>query len=277
MLTTAHVDMMGITFSSSFDEAHLHQWFGPFENVGSAKHGYTRRAVSEIGAVIVSDGPERLGKHLDVPGACLQAMRDLKMDVDSFPGFCLQHGGTATRLDLCVNLHDCDTNVDDLYERATLGQIRTRAELDKLYTGPKERGFYVGSKHSDRYMRVYDKRLEQRDPSSPPWVRIELQLRRRYAAAVMVKYTQHPNKRAFINRALKGYCDFPTSDEVQTAFHDQGGELPILPRKLPKFLKWLDEQIIPAMVKYQLENPESDVLTMVGLLYNQAYTKRAKK
>src|SRR5213075_2951030 len=100
MLTTGHPDMLGVTFSSNFDERQLEPWTGKFKTVGHGSHGYERRAISKYGAVIVSDGPDRMGKHLDVGGACFQAMRDADMPADEFPEFCLAHGAKPTRMDL---------------------------------------------------------------------------------------------------------------------------------------------------------------------------------
>lgn len=276
MLTTGHIDTMGVTFSSNFNERHLEGWVGKFTTVGRGSHGYERRAISELGAVIVSDGPERMGKHLDIQGACFQAMRDEDMPVDDFPEFCLSHGAKPTRLDLCVNLHEAITTVDTLHTLAELGQTRTRATLDKRISSHHEDGFYVGSKKSDKFMRVYDKRLEQGLGAAPAWIRLEIQMRKRYAVAMTVLYAQVPNKRAFINRAIQDYCDFPTSDEIQEALRDQDGDLPLLRRKPPKFVRWLEKQVIPAMLNYQDNNQGVDVLRMFSLMYYEAQNQRKR-
>src|SRR6185295_6313755 len=251
MKTTGHVDTMGATFSAAFDEAHLIGWVGHFKNVGRGSHGYQRRAVSELGAVLIADGEDRMGKNLLVTGACFQSMRDEDMPAEDFPQFCLEHGGKPTRLDLCLNMHEADTDVDMLYDLATMGLMRSRAHLDKRIKSEKENGFYVGSKKSDKFARIYDKRLEQEHFSGPKWIRVELQMRKRYATLMTVAYAGAADKRHFINRAIQDYCDFPTSDEIQQAIRDQDGDLPLLHRKPPKFMRWLEDQVIPAMLNYQ--------------------------
>lgn len=276
MLTTGAVDYIGVTFSSNFDERRLSPWIGDWKEAGSASEGYTRRQVSELGADLVSDGEERLGKHFRIPGECWQAMRDETMAVEFLPGYLLDLGGKPTRLDLCVNMHEADSSVDLLYELATLNQMRTRARSLKRYQSSVEYGFYVGSKGSDKYARVYDKRLQQRMPDAPKWVRVEIQMRKRYAVAMTTSYSQSANKRQFINRAVQDYLDFPTNDEYQAALRDQDGQLPTLSRPLPKFFEWLDRQVVPAMVNYQSQHPDTNVLAILTSMYETARTPRKK-
>jgi hypothetical protein len=274
MLTTGAVDYIGVTFSSNFDEHRLTPWVGDWKDAGHASEGYQRRQVSQLGADLVSEGEDRLGKHFRIPGECWQAMRDEDMATEVLPGYLLDLGGKPTRLDLCVNMHEADSSVDLLYELATLKQVRTRARSLKRYQSSAEYGFYVGSKGSDKYARVYDKRLQQGMAAAPRWVRVEIQMRKRYAVLMTSSYAFAQNKRSFINRAIQDYLDFPTNDEFQQAISDQDGELPTLYRKPPKFVRWLEKQVIPAMLNYQDQHEGADILRMFSLMYHEAYTRR---
>lgn len=276
MLTTGAVDYIGVTFSSNFDEHRLEPWVGKWKDAGSGGPNYARRQVSEFGADLVSEGEARQGKHFRIPGECWQAMRDEDMACDFLPGYLLDLGGKPTRLDLCMNMHEADSSVDLLYELATLKQIRTRARSLKRYQSSAEYGFYVGSKGSDKYARVYDKRLQQGMAAAPNWVRVEIQMRKRYALLMTDAYVGSANKRTFINRAIHDYIDFPTNDEYQTAIRDQDGELPTLYRKPPKFVRWLERQVIPAMLNYQDQHEGTDILRMFSLMYHEAFTQRKK-
>lgn len=278
MLTTGYVDYIGVTFSSNFDERRLVGWVGEFTNVGRGEHGYQRRAISELGADLVSEGEDRMGMHIRVPGAAWQAMRDEDMAVEILPEYMLALGGHPTRLDLALDLHEAHTTVEGLHELKDLGQIRTRARSGKRYYGQKDDGFYVGSKGSDKFMRVYDKKLERElDQPAPHWIRLELQMRKRYAVMMTSAYVAQANKRNFINTAIRDYCDFPTNDEFQEAVSAQDCDLPMMHRKPTKFMKWLETQVIPAMLNYQEQHPDGDILRMFSLMYHTAFTERRKR
>jgi hypothetical protein len=274
MLTRAGVDYIGVTFSSSFDEHRLVPWVGDWKPAGRGNHGYEKRQISEYGADIVSEAEDRLGKHFRIPGAAWQAMRDSDMAVEFLPQYLLQIGGKPTRIDLALDMHESETSVDLLHTLTDLGQIRTRARMGKRITSTREDGFYVGSRGSDKFCRVYDKRLEQDTPTAPRWVRVELQMRKRYASLITVGYCEAPNKRNFINRAIADYVDWPTNSDYQEAIRSQDGDLPLLHHKPPKIIRWLAAQVIPALLNYQDQNPDVDVMRLVGLMYHEAHTAR---
>jgi DNA relaxase NicK len=276
MLTTGAVDYIGVTFSASFDEHRLEPWFGRWKKAGRGKHGYETLQISELGASLVSDGPERQGKHLDVSGTCWQAMRDEDMATELLPSTLISYGGNATRIDFALDMHDCDSSVDLFYELAHLGQVKTRARGRRKYESTKEYGFYIGSRGSDKFARIYDKRLEQGALAGPRWNRVELQMRKRYAVLMTTAYVSAMNKRAFINRAIQDYVDFPTNDEFQRACREQDGDLPLLHRKPPKFIRWLESQVIPAMLNYQEQHPDADVLRAFSLMYHEAFNRRKR-
>jgi len=274
MQTTGAVDYIAVTFSANFDEQRLEPWVGRWKNAGRAGQGYQRRQVSEFGADLASEGEERIGKHFRIPGECWQAMRDEDMAVEFLPETLLNMGGKPTRLDLCVNMHECESSVDLLHELATLKQIRTRARGRKRYESTKEYGFYIGSRGSDKFARIYDKKLEQGIAAAPSWVRVEIQMRKRYASLMTAGYVASTNKRHFINRAIQDYVDFPTNDEFQQACRDQDGDLPLLHRKPPKFMRWLESQVIPAMLNYQEQHADADILRTFSLMYHEAFNRR---
>lgn len=276
MITTGAADYLAVTFSSNFDEQRLTGWVGEWKDAGHASEGYQRRQVSTFGADLVSEGEDRLGKHFRIPGACWQAMHDEDMAVDFLPEYLLDLGGKPTRLDLCVNLHEADSSVDLLYELATLKQIRTRARSVMRIKGRENEGFYVGSRGSDKFARVYDKRLEQGSPAAPTWVRVEIQMRKRYAVLMTEAYASAANKRMFINRAIFDYIDFPTNDEYQQAIREQDGELPTLYRKPPRFIRWLQNQVIPAMLNFEEQHPDADIMRTFSLMYFEAQYQRKK-
>lgn len=111
-------------------------------------------------------------------------------DYDAVFSYYLRHLDTMhlTRLDVAFD--DADTELLDMEQLCQLTMSQQYVSKFKVaecdYCVPqKDNGhtIYLGSKHSDFFVRIYDKAKERGFTDGRHWVRVELQMRRDYAAA----------------------------------------------------------------------------------------------
>jgi hypothetical protein len=275
LYSTGHIDWLSITFPHDFDERILEVYLGKFKTIGSGSHGYARRAQSNTGAILLADGEKRQGKSLTLPGDTLANLRSI-LDTDApILDMLARHAGHASRIDLALNLLETSATPAILWEHYRRGLVRTKARGNLAITTVENgvESFYIGSRKSDKFLRVYDKALEQK-LTGKSWTRLELECRKLIARAYVESMTQQKSLRPFINRAIAEYADFPASDDFREATTQDDANLPILGRKEPQFWRWMNSQVVPAMVSRQMDRPEENVGAALNLLFQRLLAKR---
>lgn len=115
---------------------------------------------------------------------------------------CLQYGGHISRIDIATDLIDYGFSVDEIYRRLLdkkytfLNTIGNRINPDrfKIYGNTREiQTLYVGSRKSDAFLRIYNKKVEQSRPdglyrsiasSCIDWIRVEAEFKHRLAKEI---------------------------------------------------------------------------------------------
>jgi len=275
--TFGHVDWLSVTFDADFDERLIEAYVGTFKTLGAGSHGYTRRAQSKIGAVLLADGERRQGKSLTLSSDVLEGLRTILESDGPILDFVSHHKGRASRLDLALDIVEATITPSSLWAEYQAGMARTSTRSNLALTS-NERGvetFYIGSRQSDKFLRVYDKALEQK-MDDKAWLRLELQCRRLVARSYVSSMVEQKSIRPFINRAITEFCDFPLSAEFREATAQDNADVPTLARKIPHFWRWMETQVIPAMASRQVEFPEENVLKTLTLLYHKHLEKRGR-
>lgn len=213
---------------------------------------------NNLGAKLLVDGPERQGQHLLLAGQALQNYREAGLSDKALVDHIDLNGGRMRRIDLAVNIHAGETSVHDLLEQIEQGKAKTLASKGKAYRdmGQDGEGFYWGSRTSDRFMRCYDKRAEQQLVDSEAWLRLELVCRNTRAELATEAIVTNANTRAVINRAIKDYLYFPEVPEVVSALSDDNAEIEGMHRPEPALIRWLINQVAPAIYRYETEHPD---------------------
>ena len=275
MHSSGHLDWLTVTFPLDFDEKVLEAYMGAFHNVGTGAHGYARRATTSLGAILQADGAPGMGKSLTLPGKTLESLRAI-LDTDRPVLDLLVSGkGRASRVDFALNIHESTLTIADLWEQYITGLVYTKARGNEAIS-TKDGGihaFYIGSRKSDKFMRVYDKALEQH-LDGVAWLRLELECRRLVARTYVGAMVEQKLLRPFINRAIGDFCSFSASQVFREAIADDKAELPQIQRTIPAFWQWLERQVIPAMVGRQLLKPEENVMREINRLFQALLKKR---
>ena len=159
---------------------------GHAENLGGM-HGY-RGSTKWPNGVRLFHGHETSGGMLEIPGgACVT----LGVDVLRHLGNQLLLGGRCTRIDIARDLKAAEgerlTLIDDVLASCKRGELcgakgyQVFDHRDATTQDIMGQGIYLGSKQSPRFVRLYDKGLEQGTSGPGQWVRWEAQLREDHA------------------------------------------------------------------------------------------------
>jgi phage replication initiation protein len=208
---SVHLDWLSVTFPVSVGVEHIvHNFFGipmdQFTRTEKPLNGYQTRY--QWGAVVIlADGPEEKGIHLDLSGSAVRQVESLVFGGDTnrwaeFVEKCFRFGAHFTRLDLAADqyyarVEDMLFTFDDLMASLERGDYRSYwkkfyptfgyAKTDK---GVEliGRSVYIGSKNSRCFLCVYDKKLERMakkgEKVDGEWLRMELRFKHERADAI---------------------------------------------------------------------------------------------
>lgn len=187
-------------------------------------YGYRRgRQAGQIR--VYFDGAPHMGPHVVMSG---QACRELEaspiFDPDGgldWPGllrYVRAQDWHISRLDVALDDRDGQLDMDTIAAtvkaKDVTGPWQATESTNKQYKGKDqvEPSIYFGSRKSDRFVRIYDKRAERlaagADPGPDPWIRVEMVLRDDHAAAVADLLLEQDGELEPFREMLHQYIDF---------------------------------------------------------------------
>jgi len=141
----------------------------------SGYYSYNNSLVSKTGALIMwNDQRREMGVHVAFNGATLSTIDWYDAMVSTLKN----ENATLTRVDIAIDtadfLGDKNTDILEYYEKTVSGEFVGR-KRKIVPVGLIESGItiYVGSRTSDKYLRIYDK-AKERGIENSSWVRLEL-------------------------------------------------------------------------------------------------------
>jgi hypothetical protein len=167
-------------------------------------------------------------------------------------------GASFTRLDLAKDAQDVDISLErvwgSLQHKSLPGNARTFGKIES-----NDGGFtiYIGSRQSEKFVRIYDKAAESK-LSGKLWYRFEVETKGMVARAVAVSLRQSNNWGGVFDSIVLGMVGQPESVSLENFFSD--GNVPIGLPKSERHTdreKWIEGQVIPAVAKHFIENPQS--------------------
>jgi hypothetical protein len=128
----------------------------------------------------MSDGREKMGVHVVLNGDSLLNARVSNVSDKETLSKIVFYKGKVTRLDLAIDAHGTHLTVDDFaaaYERKEItSPAKSGTHIKNI--GVDGRTFYLGSRSSERMLRIYDKNAEQKIVDTESWLRLELELKK---------------------------------------------------------------------------------------------------
>ena len=165
-------------------------------------------------------------------------------------------GASFSRIDIAVNIALPDASAESLREEFDQGRAITGA---KAYTfiegGGTKKGstFYLGSRTSERMLRFYNK-AAQMGMDGITWWRAELEMKGRHAQE-WAKSFKGVETHHHIKGAIRSFVDFTSSMWwVEAMSGDEYTGQLRLPRTESNTMKWLQQQVLPALQKLSIDD-----------------------
>lgn len=280
MAVSMHIDWLSATYPHGTPIEMVARGF-KVKPLGYGLKGYKTGYQAENGAYIFSNGTQEMGVHVILSGEPLTTLRGLGRGDKAIIEDMQALKGRPSRIDLAMNIVDPPEaptlTVDEFHQAWERKEIRTPARSGWRHKGVNcaDDGLYIGKETSDRRARIYDKAAEQNVKDKQAWLRLELQCRDMRARAIAHAMGQEPPENV-IRSAIADFIDWD-NPTYKAALVGPLAAIDQLGRKAPAFLQWLDRQVIPACVNYQLNHPDSDVLRTIELLFNTRLTQEQNK
>lgn len=134
-----------------------------------ARYGYAigMKATDNV-TVYLSEPGSANGVHIVYPGSALTPMRTRNALMHM-----AAHNGKCTRIDLSVDVRDGTLTPQTLRNMYVDGRYSGRGRSWSLMEGTNGATFYIGSRSSEKYMRIYDKAAQTGTDGA--WLRVELE------------------------------------------------------------------------------------------------------
>lgn len=202
------------------------------------------------------------GVHVVMSGACLRKLMAVDMDWKKLMVLVGSHGGRTSRVDLAFDIKNGQLKSES-FEVSALkpykGKGRT-PKFVKLAGGDGSWTTYIGSRQSEKFLRIYDKAKEQGNYVED-YIRVELETKGETAHAVGWQFARI-DKNECVGMArglLMGVADFNIT-AWETAFNGHTVALSISQGKEKDTFSWLLKQCVPSLAKEIAKRPEEPVL-----------------
>lgn len=183
MITAWSIDWLSVTFKGDLTDLELRKAlsFGfPLKTWqrDKGKFGYSQAFIHPFGIMVMSNHsrPE-MGVHVSFSGRALRSLTEQGVTAVEMLVWSLENQGRISRLDLAIDVFD--VKIDPI---ALAKSERVKSEPGTARKWSYIQGHdggttaYIGSRKSERFLRIYDKAAEQRR-AGELWTRFELELK----------------------------------------------------------------------------------------------------
>lgn len=245
----------------------------------TATNGY-RTAYRTRQGVLVQwnvDRPE-MGYHVIISGSAIRDVLEYyQLDQKTLVGRVRDAGASITRLDLARDITNQQISLDKIYQALERGEYsgtsRKFAQIHSLNGGNT---IYVGSRQSEKFIRIYDKASESNLPHSL-WFRFELELKGMVARACASVLATSDNWGAAFTEIVQHMVSMGSSVDF-AKFFPNGEErigIPKLEKKTDRE-RWIETQVIPAVVKHFIEARDSKAIALLRAMLDQIEASTGK-
>jgi len=266
MKTAWSIDWLSVTFKGEHTDLDLRKALSfsyPLKAWGrdKGKFGYQQSFIHPFGITVISNHsrPE-MGVHVSFSGRALHSLDDVGMTGVELLHWSLENGGRVSRIDLAIDVFDVAIDPIELAKSPRMaldpGTARKWSYIKGHDGGTTA---YVGSRKSERFLRIYDKAAEQRLQGAL-WTRFELELKSdsARAAAKMFDLLSDGERPEYIKGLIKNLFN-PNNDDFQEAM--SGTAIPLKTEKdtTDNSLEWLMGTVAKAMAKAMARRGDIDV------------------
>ena len=266
MNTAYSIDWLSVTFKGQATDLDLRKAlsFGfPLKTWGrdKGKFGYQQAFIHPFGIMVMSNHarPE-MGVHVSFSGRALRSLAEQGQASIDLLKWAINQGGRISRIDLAIDVFDVEINPIELAKCARVKDVPGTARKWSYVKG-HDGGTtaYLGSRKSERFLRIYDKAAEQ-GRSDILWTRFELELKSDSARAAGAHFALlGENERGgYIKGLIKNL--FNPDDEVfQTAMEGNAEPLKTAKDTDDKTLDWVMGTVASSVAKLMARRADVDI------------------
>lgn len=238
----------------------------------AARNGYREAYATKTGVVVQWNvDREEMGYHVVIAGSAIRNILERHdMDQKALVQTVIDAGGNITRLDLAKDLQGVAISLDKIYQALEHGEhsgtARKFAQIHSINGGNT---VYVGSRKSEKFIRVYDKMAESHLQGGT-WYRFELETKGMVARALAALLIEQETWASAFDTLARHMVDLQHIPDFQ-AFFTKG----VVPVGIPKLEKqtdreaWIEKQVMPAVVKHFVEHPDSKAIALLRAMLDQ--------
>lgn len=265
-MLTISLDWLAVTFKevTHASEAFIHQYASaPTVQAAAARNGYTDAQIDSNGVQLLwNPDYSSMGQHAVFSGSSLRNLFTSGLvQPQTLLHACIDAGGSISRLDLAKDFTEGEIDYEAVYKSLKQGvaggTARNFAFLQSANNGAT---VYIGSRQSERFVRLYDKAAEQDLPDAL-WSRLEVETKGMVARAVATSLIKSGDWSGTFDAVVLGMVGDAKKCNLSQFFTE--GRVPI---GLPKIERqsdreaWISTQCIPAIAKHFIDNPNSEAV-----------------
>lgn len=230
-----------------------------------AKFGYSVCFVHPFGhSVIAHYGRPEMGVHLSFGGRALTSLAEGGQHATALLDWCLKGGARISRLDLAIDVFGQQIDPMALAQSKRVEAYPGSAKKWSFVKG-HDGGCtaYVGSRKSDKYLRIYDKAAEQKR-SDILWTRFEIELKgdAARAAAFQMGNITDGERPEFVKGLMRALFN-PDDDLYQAIMDADAVALKTVKDTSDKTLDWLLNTVCKSIALTMQRRSDLDVWGLI--------------
>lgn len=233
------------------------------------RFGYDRASRTSEGAVLYYSTTNRdMGLHAVISGsALLSYSTNGRSPVDILVG-AIRLGGKITRLDLAKDARNETFNLDafeqQIANRDFVGRVQKASTIKSTDGGMT---VYVGSRQSNKFLRVYHKGIESK--TGEDWIRAELELKSDTANIVGKLIADGEDLNNLFSALAGRMCNVNNTDWRKMLEASAVVGVPKQEKQTDRE-RWIAKQVTPAVIQYAMEHPDSEALDRLWIDLTEA-------
>lgn len=232
--------------------------------MSDGKHGYTFMLQHPFSHIIMSN-PERkdMGVHVQLGGRALKTIAEGGHSAITMLEWFMREGAKLSRLDLAVDVYDHPIDIIALAQTPRRKESPGTARKWSFLKGD-DGGCtaYIGSRHSDKFLRIYDKAIESGNVGRP-WTRFELEFKGDAARQTAIRFMATPEaeRGAMIKGLMKGLFN-PDDAFYQSLMDAESYHIPAAKNTEDNTVEWLLNSVAKTLAKTIIRRSDIDVAAL---------------
>lgn len=230
---------------------------------GIPRWGYSIKIEHPFGhSIMFHPGRKEMGLHIQFTGRALKTLADGGIPALQMVRWCNKEQGSFSRLDLAIDCYDEIIDIPSLVQGKRVEKEPGNARSWRVVRG-HDGGCtgYVGSRSSEKFLRVYDKAVET-GQLERPWTRFELELKGDTAKAAGHDLNSMDEKDvgAYTAGLIKASFN-PENEQFQRIMSAPSVHLPTKEKTDDTTLNWLLETVSKTVARTIARRTDVDVWT----------------